>query len=79
MAVRIALSSARGADFYQNTTSARSASLGGTYLPDAESVSDALNVNPAGLTRLTSKVIEGSLATLFIKGSFSNSVKPHGH
>ncbi len=74
----IAFSSALGADFYQNSTTARSAALGGVLLPNGESVSDALNTNPAALTRLSSGVLEGSLSTLVTGGSFTNSVTAHG-
>lgn len=66
----IAFSSALGADFYQNGTTARSAALGGVLLPNGESVSDTLNTNPAALTRLSSGVLEGSLSTLIMGGSF---------
>jgi len=60
--------------FYWNTASAGSMALGGIYAPSSSGVLDALAANPAGLALLDSPIADLSLAGVFARGSFSNSV-----
>lgn len=65
---------ANAQDFYWNTASARSMSLGGVYLPSSGGVIDAFAANPAGLTALGSPTLDFSVSSIFARGSFTNSV-----
>ncbi len=47
-------------------------------MPDGQSVNDALSTNPAALTRLTSRVLEGSISALLAGGTFTNSATSNG-
>ncbi len=60
--------------FYLDTASARSAAIGGVYVPSSDSPLDALAVNPAGLTVLTGPSADLSVTAGFARGSFTNSV-----
>jgi long-chain fatty acid transport protein len=60
--------------FYWNTASASSMGLGGIYVPSSSGPLDALAANPAGLASLDSPIVDLSLAGVFARGSFSNSV-----
>ena len=67
-----ALSNAQG--FYWNTASASSMAVGGIFVPSTSGVLDALAANPAGLAALDGPVADLSVAGVFARGSFSNSV-----
>jgi long-subunit fatty acid transport protein len=67
-----ALSNAQG--FYWNTASASSMALGGIYIPSSSGVLDALAANPAGLATLDTPIADLSVAGVFARGSFRNSV-----
>jgi len=60
--------------FYWNSASARSMALGGVYLPSQGGVIDSLASNPAGLALVGNRTVDLSLASIFARGSFSNSV-----
>lgn len=60
--------------FYWNSASARSVGLGGTYVPSSTGVLDAMSVNPAGLAALDGPTVDLSIAGVFARGSFTNSV-----
>lgn len=60
--------------FYGNAPSAASMGAAGIYMPTNQSPLDALAANPAGLTLLSSKTLDLSLASVFARGEFSNSV-----
>ena len=60
-------------DFYWNTTSARSQAVGGVYIPSTSGALDALATNPAGLATLSGRTLDLSVASVFARGSFSNS------
>jgi long-chain fatty acid transport protein len=60
--------------FYWNTASAGSMALGGIYVPYSSGALDALASNPAGLAALDRPVAELSVAGIFARGSFRNSV-----
>jgi long-chain fatty acid transport protein len=62
-----------GQDFYWNTVSARSLSLGGTFVPGPFGVSDALAANPAGLGALLRPTMEMNAVGFFTRGNFSNA------
>jgi long-subunit fatty acid transport protein len=59
--------------FNWSTASAGSMAMGGVYLPAQGGVIDALTANPAGLALLGSRTLDLSLASVFARGSFSNS------
>jgi long-chain fatty acid transport protein len=60
--------------FYWTSASARSAALGGIYVPSSSGPLDALAVNPAGLTSLDGRALDLNLTAGFLRGSFTNSV-----
>jgi long-subunit fatty acid transport protein len=66
--------SASAQDFYWNSASTRSLSIGGVYVPSSSDALGALTTNPAGLTYLTSATLNLNLTTEFARGSFTNSV-----
>lgn len=66
-------------DFYWSAASARSAALGGVYLPSPEGAVDALSANPAGLTFLKGRTVEMNVTGIFATGSFTNSVNAGAH
>ncbi len=53
---------------------ARSTGLGGVYVASSDNVLDALAINPAGLTSLRGRTLDLSMAAVFARGSFRNSV-----
>ncbi|HEX4134531.1 MAG TPA: outer membrane protein transport protein [Bryobacteraceae bacterium] len=61
-------------DFYWNTASAHSMSMGGVYMPSSSGAIDAMTANPAGLTFLSGRTFDMSISSIFATGSFSNSV-----
>jgi len=61
-------------DFYMNTSSARSAGLGGIYVASSTDALDALATNPAGIAFLTGRNLNLALDTVFARGSFSDTV-----
>ena len=61
-------------DFYMNTSSARSAGLGGIYVASSTDALDALAANPAGIAFLRGRNLNLALDTVFARGSFSDSV-----
>jgi long-chain fatty acid transport protein len=74
LACGIAAACLNAQDFYWNTASARSMSMGGVYIPSAGGAIDALAANPAGLTELNTRTIDFSVSAIFARGSFSNAV-----
>jgi long-chain fatty acid transport protein len=73
-ALTVLVTSARAQDFYWNTSSARSAGLGGVYVASSTDAVDALAANPAGLTVLRGRDLNLTADAVFARGSFSNSV-----
>ncbi len=65
--------SASAQDFYWNSASTRSMSLGGVYVPSTSDAIGALTTNPAGLTYLSSPSLDLNMSAVFARGSFSNS------
>jgi len=61
-------------DFYWSTVSPRSLSMGGVYVPSRGGITDALAVNPAGLTSVGGPTAEVVVSSIFARGSFSNAV-----
>jgi long-chain fatty acid transport protein len=61
-----------------NTTSSRSASLGGATVASPASALDAMQGNPAGLAELSGRSLDLSVTSLFSTGSFANSVSNNG-
>ncbi len=58
--------------FFGAGVSAQTAANGGIYIPSSNNVSDALAINPAGLTALSAPTVNLSAAGIFAHGSFSN-------
>jgi long-subunit fatty acid transport protein len=61
-------------DFYMNTSSARSAGLGGIYVATSTDALDALSSNPAGIAFLQGRNLNVPADAVFARGSFSDSV-----
>src|ERR1700722_18792209 len=67
------VTAASGDDFLTSGASARSAAIGGAYLPSSDSALDAMAMNPAGLTRLSAPRLDVSVVGMFARGQFTNS------
>jgi long-chain fatty acid transport protein len=66
------------ASFFNDGASARSAGLGGAYLPADQSALDAMAINPAGLALLNARTLDLNFEGLFARGQFTNSVNKDG-
>jgi long-chain fatty acid transport protein len=65
---------AHAQDFYMNTSSARSAGLGGIYVASSSDALDALATNPAGIAFLQGHDLNLAADSVFARGSFTDSV-----
>src|SRR5262249_31431044 len=66
------------AGFYNNGAGPRSTGIGGVYTASGDSALEAMAINPAGLTTLTSRTVDLSFEGLFVRGSFQNSANSDG-
>src|SRR5258707_15155992 len=66
------------AGFYNSGAGARSTALGGVYTASGDSALEAMAINPAGLTTLTSRPVDLSFEGLFARGSFVHSANSDG-
>jgi long-subunit fatty acid transport protein len=64
---------ASGQDFYGTGVTADTGRRAGVYIPSSENPTDALALNPAGLSAVTAPTINLSLTGVFARGSFSNA------
>ena len=62
-------------NFYGVSVNAGTGRRAGIYAPSSDDVSDALSINPAGLTAIDAPTVDLSITGLFGRGSFSNASK----